>query len=231
VLCAEILQQVVELARHYVRTGRMTERGLAKAAGVSQPHLHNVLKQFRKLSPESADKILAALGLRVPDILWWHPGDPEPGTISIPILRDRVGPGSHVDVKVRRGFLVLPLAVTGRLTDPVAARLAPDPALPSQLRANDLVVVDRDSRQAEAPAPGWCWLVAEPGGLRVRYLQQAKAGLLSSGEAAPGQPLEWRLVCPPGQNSSELIRGRIVWTSRELEAAAPRSAGPPGGRH
>ncbi|MCU1329205.1 MAG: family transcriptional regulator [Bryobacterales bacterium] len=231
-LCAEILRQVVELARHYVRTGRTTERRLAREAGVSQPHMHNVLKEVRHLSPESCDKILKALGLSVPDILWWYPGDPDPGTVLVPILRDRIGPGSHVDINVRRGYLVLPRAATGKLTDPVAARIAPDPALPMQFRANDLVVLDRSPVQMLSPPSGWCWVVAEPGGLRVRYVQQEKLALLFSGEPEAGAQYEWKPLCQPGQSPLEVIRGRIVWTSRELEATAPsREAGPARGRH
>ena len=227
--CQTLLRQIVELAHYQVHIGRTTERHLAKMAGVSQPHLHNVLKGIRHLSPESGDKILAALGLSVTDILWWHPGDPEPGTISIPILRDRIGPGSQVDWDVRRGYVALPRSMTGRLIDPVAARLAADAAMPSQFRANDLVVVDHNASLLEAPAPGWCWVVAEPGGLRVRYLQHGDPGLIFAGEPVSGRDCEWRV--PPGHNSSEFIRGRIVWTSRELEAAPSRPAGSAGGGH
>ena len=226
-LCEGLLHQIVELARYQVRTGRTTERRLASLAGVSQPHLHNVLKGIRQLSPESGDKILRSLNLSVPDILWWHPGEVEPGTISIPILRDRVGPGSRVDWDARRGYLALPRTLTGRLTDPVAIRLAPDSAMPGQFRANDLVVIDRDPRLIETPAPGWCWVVAEAGGLRVRYLQRGEQGLVVASEPSFGRAPEWRV--PQGQNPKELIRGRIVWTSRELEAAPSRSPGSAGG--
>jgi transcriptional regulator with XRE-family HTH domain len=52
-----------------VRNGEVTERGLARRAGVSQPHLHNVLKGKRFFSLESADLVLHALGLSVIDLV------------------------------------------------------------------------------------------------------------------------------------------------------------------
>ncbi|MGP8243509.1 MAG: helix-turn-helix domain-containing protein, partial [Bryobacteraceae bacterium] len=52
-----------------VRNGELTERALARATGVSQPHIHNVLKGRRELSVEMADAILEALHLDAHDLL------------------------------------------------------------------------------------------------------------------------------------------------------------------
>lgn len=52
-----------------VRNGEVTERGLALRAGVSQSHLHNVLKGARQMSPDLADKLLRELNLSVTDLL------------------------------------------------------------------------------------------------------------------------------------------------------------------
>ena len=43
------------------RGGEWTERGMARRLGVSQPHIHNVIKGIRKLSPDMADHILHVL--------------------------------------------------------------------------------------------------------------------------------------------------------------------------
>jgi len=59
------------LARHIakkVRRGELTERGLARRAGISQPHLHHVLKGKRYFSLHSADLVLRELGLTVFDL-------------------------------------------------------------------------------------------------------------------------------------------------------------------
>ena len=59
--------------RELVRGGEMTERGLARLTHVSQPHMHNVLKGKRVLSPGTADKILLQLHLDLLDLL--EPGE------------------------------------------------------------------------------------------------------------------------------------------------------------
>jgi hypothetical protein len=60
------------LIRHLnqrVQCGEVTERGLASRAGLSQPHLHNVLKGKRFLSWKSADALLRELQLDLLDLL------------------------------------------------------------------------------------------------------------------------------------------------------------------
>ena len=55
--------------RDRVRRGDLTERGLARLTGVSQPHIHNVLKGKRDLSMGTADTILSALGMDLSDLM------------------------------------------------------------------------------------------------------------------------------------------------------------------
>ena len=55
--------------RSRVRSGEITERKLAQLAGLSQPHLHNVLRAKRQLSPARADVILRKLGLDLEDLI------------------------------------------------------------------------------------------------------------------------------------------------------------------
>jgi transcriptional regulator with XRE-family HTH domain len=55
--------------RERVRSGEITERSLARVTGVSQPHLHNVLKGKRLLSAGKADQILRHLHLDLADLM------------------------------------------------------------------------------------------------------------------------------------------------------------------
>ena len=44
----EILRnRLIENIRYRIRNGELTERGLARRTGISQPHLHNLLKGVR----------------------------------------------------------------------------------------------------------------------------------------------------------------------------------------
>ena len=46
---AELRGRLVLRLRDMVRNGELTERALARTTGVSQPHIHNVLKGKREL--------------------------------------------------------------------------------------------------------------------------------------------------------------------------------------
>ena len=61
-----------------VRNGEGTERGLARLAGISQPHMHNVLKGARVLSPELADQVLRRLRIDLLDLLEGNEGGDVP---------------------------------------------------------------------------------------------------------------------------------------------------------
>lgn len=52
-----------------LQRGELTERRLARLAGLSQPHLHNVLKGSRRLSNLLADQILRRLEITLLDLL------------------------------------------------------------------------------------------------------------------------------------------------------------------
>jgi hypothetical protein len=67
----ELQSRLVNHLRERVRSGELTERGLARLTGVSQPHIHNVLKGSRAFSVGSADLVLFHLKLDVLDLL--HP--------------------------------------------------------------------------------------------------------------------------------------------------------------
>ena len=79
----QLQQHLVEHLRHRVQSGETTERGLARVAGISQPHLHNVLKGKRILSIEMADEILKNLQITIldlipPDLLECSPSRADP---------------------------------------------------------------------------------------------------------------------------------------------------------
>ena len=61
----DLLQRLLDELRRRVRSGAATERGLARLSGISQPHLHNVLKGKRILSMEKADAVLRRLQIDV----------------------------------------------------------------------------------------------------------------------------------------------------------------------
>jgi transcriptional regulator with XRE-family HTH domain len=60
--------RLVSHVRARVRNGEISERSLARLTGISQPHIHNVLKGARQLSTETADQILQRLRIDLADL-------------------------------------------------------------------------------------------------------------------------------------------------------------------
>ena len=66
----ELLQlRLIAHVQDRVQRGELTERGLARRTGISQPHLHNVLKGVRVLSPHIGDVLMHHLHITVLDLL------------------------------------------------------------------------------------------------------------------------------------------------------------------
>jgi predicted transcriptional regulator len=65
----DLRQRLIEDLRRRVRSGELTERRLARQTGISQPHIHQVLKGKRVLSTQKADEILSHLRLDLLDLV------------------------------------------------------------------------------------------------------------------------------------------------------------------
>jgi transcriptional regulator with XRE-family HTH domain len=65
----ELERRFIEYIRQRIRSGELTERRLARMTGISQPHIHNVLKGKRGLSPVMADTILRVLRVDLLDLI------------------------------------------------------------------------------------------------------------------------------------------------------------------
>ena len=65
----ELHRRLIVYLQQTVQNGSMTERRLARITGISQPHIHQVLKGQKSLSTASADQILRALHNDILDFL------------------------------------------------------------------------------------------------------------------------------------------------------------------
>ena len=129
----ELRNSLLDTIRIRVRNGELTERGLAKSLGVSQPHLHNVLKGTRCLSVEMCDHFLAHLHLSTLDLLdrkllQRHLGaeQPEAGSCSyLPVLLGKLGPDEPWPERVERyERFSVPVSTTARMFHPVVVRIS-----------------------------------------------------------------------------------------------------------
>jgi hypothetical protein len=65
----DLQKRFVALLRKRVRNGELTERGLARMVGISQPHMHNVLHGKRSFSVETTDEMMRLLRVDVLDLV------------------------------------------------------------------------------------------------------------------------------------------------------------------
>jgi hypothetical protein len=222
----ELQRRLIEFARERVQTGKLTERGLARLCGVSQPHMHNVLKNIRSPSTSAADRLMRALDIRVPDLLWRISTEPEVGVAAIAMIHNRIGPGTNAAFTEVRGDMMLPRWLVKDLIDPLLARLGPDLVLPKALAAHDVVLLDQNPRLRAVPGNHSTWVVREGTGLRIRYLRMEGTRIFVANEVTLEDPRKWHSIPQPGQNILDIVRARIVWMGREMEKAPAGPADP-----
>lgn len=215
--------RLLDEVRGRVRNGEFTERGLARLAGISQPHLHNLLKGIRDLTPRSADSLLAALDigllqLAAVDELGEALQTKDAGGNSriAPLLQGCVGPGWPIpDARQPLGWRPLPAGLGACGRKPVMVHLAPDPALPSAFSGVLVAVFDLDEIVRVQPGtPDW-YLVRQKGAGLIRQVRVESGSVEILGQ--------WGLWNNHGLESLPLgsasvlhiVRGRLVWVGRE----------------
>ncbi len=186
--------------------------------------MHNVLKGIRVLSPELTDRLMRAMEVTIPLVVWSGAGMNLGSIQAVPVLLSPIGPGTPGSFDAFRGYLPFPLALVERLENPVAGYLAPDLSLPSEFRPGDTVLLDLNPANRSAPVDSSCWIVAENAGLRVRYVRRVRGGLEVASRAGFREARDWQTISLQGRNVLEIVRARIVWIGREMEAPL---AGPP----
>jgi hypothetical protein len=224
----ELQLKLIGLARERVQAGELTERRLSRMCGLSQPHMHNVLKNIRALSTDSADRLMHALNVRITDLLWRHSPEGDATVRAVPMIRNRIGPGTTTSFSEIRGHLPVPEWLVEGLVDPLAARLASDLVLPEELAAHDLVLLDQNPAVRSAPGGNGLWIIAERTGLRVRYLRMAGARLYVANQVTIADPRMWQSIPLQGRNILDIVRARIVWIGREMEKTPAGPVDPAG---
>lgn len=165
---------------------------------------------------------MRAMEVTIPQILWSGGGMHASEIGAVPLLRARIGPGSAASFTTFRGYMPMPAGLISGLTDPVAAYLAADLALPAEYRAGDMVLLDLNPAVRSEPAGRLAFVVAENAGLRVRYVRRARNGIEVASLAEFSG--EWQAITLQGRDILEIVRARIVWIGREMETPL---GGPP----
>ena len=195
--------------RARVCNGEITERGLARIAGLSQPHIHNVLKGARALSLPATDRILQRLGMDLADLLD-VPRDADAGGYrQVPLLDGYIGPGFPYPNVAGPHCYPFPASDVNRLARPVAARVAPGVNDVPLFSGNAVLLLDRAADGSNLTEEGYFVLELSSGG--------------AIGRLQPGQDVHlwgpggvWEPGGLPERIGADLIRARIRLVVRHL---------------
>ena len=212
-----------------IRNGDLTERGLARLTGISQPHVHNVLKGVRSLTPEIADLILSALHISLLDLcakpelkaqLEWPTG---PHLIlELPFLESAIGPDmAWPEGPWTRERYPVPLPGEIPHQDLVMSRLMPDEQMPALLENSDVAVLDVSERARTELATESVYAVDREGEVVLRYLRYGRVCVYALAERSINQPKHWQPVRMPEIGILGVVRAKVIWFGREKNRHLP----------
>ncbi len=223
-------ERLVVHLRNRVRAGELTERNLARITGMSQPHMHNVLKGIRSLSPEYADQIVEHLNLSVTDLLTGaeignNPVDATRSTAFIPKMQEKISNSIfNIDKMELAGVYPMPRSMTDSLVRPVMVNLAYDadlyPAydadLYPQFQEGDLALIDRAPSSRESLSASAVYLVQIGNETLVRAIRRGGSRLYFVTPRTLEEPRNWQSTSLSGVDLNSIVRGRVVWIGRQL---------------
>ncbi|MEP6536479.1 MAG: S24 family peptidase [Bryobacteraceae bacterium] len=225
-LLKDFQAMLVSNLRARVRNGEFTERGLARLVGVSQPHLHNILKGARILSTDIGDQILQKLNLSLLDLL-----DPDhaakalnlgaaPGNQYswVRVLEGRLGP-HHPWPTEAKSYERFPIsyARAGGIVNPVVVRTGRDEAMEPLFAENDTALLDQaPSARTQIHNDSLYVLKRGNHGL-IRRLRIGADSLYIVPETQLFKPAEWERISLVNLDIMHIVRARLTFLPQERE--------------
>jgi hypothetical protein len=223
-------QRLLEYLVALVQNGDATERGLARQTGISQPHMHNLLKGVRSINPEIGDAILSKLGLDLLDLLdtaelaeaLWRRRAEEEARIDVRVLAQRLGPGLPWPTELSLfECLATPCRLLSNVRTPVVARLAADPRMESEFAAGDLALLDASEALRAEPDSRSLWAVHNGREGLIRWVRRGREALYLISADCIDRPLDWERIPVAAHRIPEIIRARVTLLPRHQLSARP----------
>jgi len=212
---------VVEALNARVREGHVSERQLAKIAGYSQPHVHNVLHGKRGLRPDTGDALLSAASLTLDDALRREADSDGVSTdiTTAPRLEGGLGAGRRFPRLPRRPRLerISALVLEG-VYEPAASEIAGgEESMFPWLWPGDKVLLETALESRRTPRLESIYALEYEGVGYVARCQRFGSRLLIVSDAESGGPSPPQWVDLESADTSAIVRGRVVWIGRRLD--------------
>lgn len=206
-----------------VRNGEISERGLARLTGISQPHIHNVLKGIRLFSMGTADQILQSLRIDLRSLL----PEAAAGTGEGFAARDVDGHRECRTVALLDGWIgreyPFPQAAglerypfraadVDRLESPAAVRFARDPLRASQVSGYGVVLLECAEAVRREPDGQSYYAVDLGGGGTIGLVRSPRRDSSLWVRHADA----WECIPMEGRGPLDVIQGRVRLFVRQL---------------
>ena len=219
--------RLLDTVRFRLRNGEWTERGLARQLGVSQPHVHNVLKGIRTLTPALSDLLLHLLGMSLLDLVGAEElHRMEKLAAEIPVHAIGVAAGTlgpwrpWPDLDSAMDYVHLRRSDLREVESPVLVRLGEDAGL-ARFPGARMALLDRHVRAQGFPAPQAIYAVEWNGAGHLARLRLEEGGLRPLGQMNLSASSLPPLLLTARWDWRKLVRARLVWAGADL-LAPPR---------
>lgn len=225
--------KLLAYVRNQVRNGEITERRLARLIGISQPHVHNVLKGTRSLSFEIGDLLLRALHLSLLDLVELSEIHTQlekrrrnERTTEVPLLSAPIGPGTSwpPDIDWNRTF-PLPFPWTTVSPDWVMAEIAADSSMTATIDDCDIALLDTSLAQRSQVSPKGLYVVERNGEAVLRYIRPGTRSQYLVTDNDADTPTAWECVEESAAKLPEFVKARIIWLGNEAGLRTPGQRG------
>jgi hypothetical protein len=229
----DVQLRLLAYVRSQITNGELTERGFARLIGISQPHVHNVLKGVRKLSPNIFDIALKYFHLSLLDLITTseleahlrsrrpprHSADAH--STEVPFLPTPVGPGMPWPVELNpRNTHPLPFPSDQAPANLVMASLMADPSMQSALGSSDIALLDTSAIRPSALAPHGLFVVergAEAGiEAVIRYIRPGAHGYYLATDSTLDTPADWEPFPVSASELATAVKARVRWIGSEV---------------
>jgi hypothetical protein len=216
----DVQLRLLAYVRSQISNGELTERGFARLIGISQPHVHNVLKGVRNLSPNIFDLALKYLHLSLLDLVPSNELEaflrirrmPQ-RSAKVPFLDHPVGPGMPwpANLDPCKSF-PLPFAAAQAPANLVMASLIADPSMQATLGSSEVALLDTTPTRPSALAPHSLYVVerGHEAGMEavIRYIRPGAQRYYLATDSTLDTPADWE---PFPVSASELAAAVKAW--------------------